>query len=179
MRDALTHGRERLLAAQQHQIRNASRREVPPLAVGDRVLLSTEGLTLRNFTSKLCARYVGPFAVTAVVNANAYTLALPPQLQALHPTFNIDKLKPYRDGLAAFPTRPRAFDRPAPEAEADSNGDSVYEVERITAQRRHGRSLQYLVAWKGYPPEENTWGTPAQLHAAPVALADWRALQLT
>ena len=73
MRDALTHGREHLLAAQQNQIRNASRRDVPPLAVGDEVLLSTEGLTLRDFTNKLCARYIGPFPVTVVVNANAYT----------------------------------------------------------------------------------------------------------
>ena len=178
MQDALTHGREHLLAAQQHQIRNASRRDVLPLAVGDMVLLSTEGLTLRNFTGKLCARYIGPFPVTAIVNANAYTLALPPQLQELHATFNVDKLKLYRDGLAAFPTRPRAFARPPPEAEADSNGDAVYEVERITAQRKHGRALQYLVAWKGYPPEESTWCSPSELGSAPAALADWRALQL-
>ena len=68
--------------------------------MGDAVLLSTEGLQLRDGTNKLCSRFIGPFAVTDVVNANAYTLALPPQLQALHPTFNIDKLKPYRDGRA-------------------------------------------------------------------------------
>ena len=177
MQDALTHGREHLLAAQQHQIRNASRRDVLPLAVGDMVLLSTEGLTLRDFTSKLCARYIGPFPVTAIVNANAYTLALPPQLQALHATFNVDKLKPYRNGFAAFPTRPREVARPPPEAEADSNGDAVFEVERITAQRKHGRALQYLVAWKGYPPEESTWCSPAELRSAPDALASWRALQ--
>ena len=146
--------------------------------MGDVVLLSTEGLTLRDFTSKLCARYIGPFPVTAVVNANAYTLALPPQLQALHVTFNVDKLKPYHNGLAAFPTRPVAFARPPPQADADSNGDAVYEVERITAQRKHGCSNQYLVAWKGYPPEESTWCNPAQLSGAPDALAAWRALQL-
>ena len=178
MREALQFAREHLAKAQQHQARNASRRSAS-LAVGDMVLLSTEGLTLRNFTNKLCARYVGPFAVTAVVNANAYSLALPPQLEALHPTFNIDKLKPYRDGVADFPSRPQPFARPPPVAEADSNGDARYEVERITAQRRRGRSSQYLVSWRGYPAEENTWESRATLlDGSADALADWERVQL-
>ena len=142
------------------------------------VLLSTEGLTLRGFTNKLCARYVGPFAVTAVVNANAYTLALPPQLDALHPTFNIDKLKRYRDGTVAFPTRLQRFDRPPPSADADSNGDKVYVVERIIAKRRRGRGVQYLVVWAGYPAEDNTWESRANLNGALIALADFDRSQL-
>jgi Chromo (CHRromatin Organisation MOdifier) domain len=123
------------------------------------VLLSTEGISLRGGNNKLCARYLGPFEVTAVVNANAYTLALPPQLEALHPTFNIDKLKPYRDGRARFPDRPQRYARPPPEAEADSNGDQKFVVEEVLASRRRGRNgpSEYLVAWRGYPPEENTW----------------------
>jgi hypothetical protein len=173
MQRSLAFARERLVDAQQHQIRNASRRPAS-LAVGDRVLLSTEGLTLRDHTSKLCSRYIGPFAVTAVVNANAYTLAMPPQLKALHPTFNIDKLKPYRDGVDAFPSRPRPFDRPPPVAAADSNGDAVWEVERITAQKKVGRANQYLVSWKGYPFEESTWESRANIAVgARHVLADW------
>jgi hypothetical protein len=116
--------------------------------------------------------------VTAVVNANAYTLALPPQLQALHPTFNISKLKHYRDGHAAFPTRPRPFNRPPPEAQADSNGDESFTVDRIVAQRRRGRRIEYLVMWKGYPPEENTWEPLAHLRGtADEALAEFRRNQ--
>jgi len=178
MREALKFARDRLAKAQQHQSNNARRRPAS-LAVGDMVLLSTEGLTLRNFTNKLCSRYVGPFAVTAVVNANAYTLALPPQLEALHPTFNIDKLKPYRNGVDDFPSRPQPFARPPPVAEADSNGDAVYEVERIMAQRRRGRSSQFLVAWRGYPAEENTWESRATvLDGAAETLAEWERSQL-
>jgi hypothetical protein len=145
--------------------------------VGDLVLLSTEGLRLRDFDNKLCSRYIGPFAVSAVVNANAYTLTLPPQLQALHPTFNIDRLKPYRDGRAAFPSRPQRYDRPPPEAEADSNGDQQWEVEKVIAQRKRGRSVECLVVWRGYPPEENTWEPRSSLvRTAAVALADFEAL---
>jgi transposase InsO family protein len=113
MQEALDFARGRLARAQQHQARNADRARRPfTFRVGDAVLLSTEGLQLRNFTNKLCSRFVGPFTVTAVINDNAYTLALPPQLKALHPTFNITKLKPYRDGRASFPDRPQRYDRP-------------------------------------------------------------------
>ena len=158
MRNALDFAREKLSDAQGRQARNADRhRRNAPLAVGDAVMLSTEGLKLRGFSNKLCSRYVGPFRVTAAVNANAYTLALPPQLQALHPTFNISRLKPYRDGRLAFPTRPQPYDRPPPDAEADTNGDAEWLVERVLACKRVGRGKRYLVAWKGYPPEENSW----------------------
>lgn len=100
-------------------------------------------------------------------------LKLPPQLQALHPTFNIDKLKRYRDGAALFPNRLRPYDRPPPVAQADSNGDQVFEVERIVAQRKRGRRLEYLVRWRGYPPEEDTWEPLASLRSANDALADY------
>ena len=172
MRDAMQVARGNLLEAQVNQARNASRR-VASLAVGASALLSTEGLTLRGFENKLSSRFVGPFVVTAVVNANAYTLALPPQLQALHSTFNIDKLKPWVDP-AVFPSRPNQLVRPPPVADADSNGASaLYEVERITAQRKVGRGHQYVVRWKGYSVEESTWQTRADLAAAPDALRAW------
>ena len=176
MQEALQFARSNLERAQERQVNNASRRAVAPLAVGDLVMLSTEGLTLRNFTNKLCSRYMGPFPVTAVVNANAYTLALPPQLQALHPTFNIDKLKPYLS-TDAFPFRPQPYSRPPPVAPADSNGDQEFEVERIIAQRHEGNRVQYLVAWKGYPAEENSWEPKENITNSPKILEQWELAQ--
>jgi hypothetical protein len=162
MQKALASAREKLLSAQERQAKNARRRPAS-LAVGDSVLLSTEGLQLRGMDNKLCARYIGPFKVTSIVNPNAYTLELPPQLKALHHTFNIDKLKPYHDGSKRFPTRPLRYERPPPEAIADSNGDGKWEVREVLASRKRGRSPEYLVAWKGYPPEENTWEPESSL----------------
>jgi len=150
--------------AQQRQARNADRhRRLVQLAVGDMVLLSTEGLQLRGHHSKLCSRYVGTFAVTEVVNSNAIRLALPPQMQALHPVFNISRLKPYVSSSAAFATRPQRYDRPPPEAQADSNGEALWQVDRVLACKKVGRGKRYLVAWKGYPPEENTWEPHASI----------------
>ena len=174
---ALTFARDHLAVAQQRQSVAANRhRRDDALAVGDLVLLTIEGLTLRGNTNKLCSRYVGPFAVTDVVNANAYTLALPPQLGALHPTFNIDRLKRYRTGTTTFPSRPQRFDRPPAVADADSNGDKEWLVERITARRRAGRNVEYLVSWVGYPPEDDTWEKRSSLDGAREALADFNRI---
>jgi len=77
-----------------------------------------------------------------------------------------------------FPTRPLANSRPPPVAEADTNGDAVYEVERVMAQRKRGRAVECLVAWKGYPAEENTWEPRRKLvRSAADALADFDAAQ--
>jgi transposase InsO family protein len=176
MTEALDFAREHLEKAQQRQVRNADRREAS-LSVGDEVLLSTEGLLLRDFASKLTSRYVGPFVVTAEVNRNAYTVALPPQLRALHSTFNIDRLKLYRR-TEAFPTRPLQFDRPPPAVDADTNGDQLWAVERITAQKFQGKRRRYLVLWEGYPAEESTWQTRAELEGAEEKLREWEESQL-
>ena len=106
------------------------------------MIKSTEQLQLRNSSNKLCSRFVGLFAITKVINANAYELALPPQLQALHPVFNITRLKPYIVNSLKFATHPQRFDRPPPEADADTNGDMVREVERIVASRKPLRNSE-------------------------------------
>ena len=178
MVEALDFARKSLLVARDRQAANADRHRRPAaFSVGDRVLLSTEGLQLRGFDNKLCSRFVGPFPVTRVINANAYTLELPPQLQALHPTFNISRLKAYRDGLAAFPDRPAPFDRPPPVAAADTNGDQEWTVDRIVAVKGRGRGRRWLVAWRGYPAEENTWEPFAHVQDTQ-AHADFEAAQL-
>ena len=47
-------------------------------------------------------------------------------------------------------------------------------MERIVAIRKRGRTMQYLVAWKGYPPEENTWEPRRTLvRKAAQAIADF------
>ncbi len=175
MQEALLFSRRHLEAAQERQARNANEhRRDTAYSVGDAVLLSTDCLRLRGST-KLSSPWVGPFRVSAVVNANAYTLELPPQLQALHPTFNISRLKPHRDGHAAFPSRPQRYDRPPAEAEADTNGVSqTYDVERVLAQRKRGRATEVLVAWVGWPPEDNSWEPRSALtRSAAGALADF------
>lgn len=179
MKNAIAFARDRLLSAQQRQAQNADRhRRAMVLKVDDEVLLSTDGLHLKQGTNKLCSRFVGPFRVIKVVNRNAYTLALPPQLQALHPTFNIEKLKLYRDGRGLYPDRPQRYNRPPPEITADSNGDEEFVVDRVLAKRTTRRGgVSYLVAWKGYAPEESTWEPRSGLSKARDSIAEFEAVQ--
>jgi len=138
-----------------------TRRDVR-FAVGDRVLLSTQHLKLigeRKRARKLTERYVGPYRVKRVVNANAYELELPASLK-IHPVINISHLKEYRDGVLAFPDRPVPLTRPEPEA-LDDNGAPEWQVDRLLDHRKVRRGArqidQYLVEWKGYPISEATW----------------------
>ena len=59
MKMALDYARGHLANAQAWQVRNAGRhRRELKLAVGDQVLLTTDGLQLRNFGNKLYSRYI-------------------------------------------------------------------------------------------------------------------------
>ncbi len=172
--------REVLMRAQQRQASyaDADRRELK-LAVGDRVLLSTEHLQLRDATRtrKLTSKYIGPFNITRKISAVAYELQLPPTLR-VHPVFHVSKLKPYRDGTVAFPDRQQEEERPPPEL-VDEEGEQQWEVEAILNKRsiqrgraRHPR-IEYLVRWRGYPEWEATWEPQAHLEHAQRLVAEF------
>jgi hypothetical protein len=150
--------KESIATAQKRQSRYADvhRRDVT-FQVGDRVLLSTTNLRMigDKRTPKLASKYIGPFTIKRVVNSNAYELDLPVTMHR-HPVINVSDLKSYRDGTVSHPDRPPPHARPPPEL-IQEDGEEVYEVERIIGQKKHGRNIQYLVEWKGYPSWEATW----------------------
>jgi hypothetical protein len=155
----LKRARENIERAQQRQARyvDAHRRDVT-FAVGDSVLLSTEHLRLVGSdmrTPKFSCKYIGPFKVRRVVNANAYELDLPPALQ-IHPVLNVSRLKAYRDGREQFPARAAPDSRPPPEAIRE-DGAEVWEVEAVLSRREIRSRVYYLVKWRGYPHWEATW----------------------
>ncbi len=47
------------------------------------------------------------------------------------------------------------------------DGEDEYEVKQIIAHRQFGQSkkLQYLIKWKGYPKNDNTWEPTDQVDA--------------
>ena len=151
------------------------RRDVT-FSVGDRVLLSTEHLKMlgsEKRTPKLTCKYLGPFKIKRVVNANSFELELPDQMQ-IHPVLNIDRLRPYRDGQSAFPHRPAPDSRPPPEVTLE-NGAALWEVESILGRRGRGARVRYLVKWLGYPLHEATWEPLSALENSPKAIQAYEA----
>jgi hypothetical protein len=161
--------------------------------VGDKVMLSTRNIRLKRGmgTTKFLPQWVGPFAVTKVVNAVAYKLELPPSMR-VHPVFHVSLLKPYR-----FDPQGRVQPPPPPLVLTDEDGD-IFEVAAILDHReykvRGGKpsthphrpakpaktSMRYLISWKGYGPEHNTWEPAKNLTGCQELLdAYWKARSTT
>jgi hypothetical protein len=151
LQTALSSAKSNLASAQQRQKTYADkRRRDHPFQVGDQVLLAARKNQLApGLSSKLSAKYFGPFEIVAAVGTRAFKLNLPETVN-IHPVFHVSQLKPYVSSSAPVPvTTP-------PPLYTDKRG-GVYAVETILAKKRVGKEWKYLVKWTGYDDSENTW----------------------
>ncbi|KAL1269106.1 hypothetical protein QQF64_031395 [Cirrhinus molitorella] len=135
---------------QTHQA-NQRRRSGPSLAPGQWVWLSTRDLRLRLPCRKLSPRYVGPFKIIRQITPVSFRLELPANYR-ISPTFHMSLLKP-AGGLRGDPEE---GDPPQPPP-IMIDGEEAYQVHELLDSRRRGGTLQYLVDWEGYGPEERSW----------------------
>jgi hypothetical protein len=123
----------------------------------DRVMLNRKNIRTKRPMEKLDHRMFGPFVVKRKVGSRAYELELPSRW-SIHPVFNVGLLEPYRED----PNGSRAKEVPVPDV---VDNEPSYVIEGILDSRWYGgakqkfpqRFVQYLVAWEGYGPEENSW----------------------
>ena len=108
------------------------------------MLLSTRNLDIPGVAAKFKPRYIGPFRVSAVRGVTA-TLELPDHLAGIHPVFHVSLLRPYY-GPEDTPPEPLQV-----------NGEEQWEVERILDRRILRNKMHYLVQWRGFPAEHNSW----------------------
>ncbi|KAJ1114308.1 hypothetical protein NDU88_002547 [Pleurodeles waltl] len=127
------------------------RREGPAYQPGDRVWLSTKYIRFK-MRSVFHPRYIGPYEVLRQINPVAYRLNLPASLR-IHPVFHCSLLKP-----ALSATR-----QAVPPVVRD--GQLEYEVRRVLDSKRRGGKLWYLVSWKGYNAEDDSWEPESNIHA--------------
>ena len=141
--------------------------------LGQQVLLSTKNFHWSLGSSKLWPKFIGPFTVTKAVGSVAYELDLPPHMK-IHNVFHVALLKPYKsDGRYQPPPPPVIID-----------GEAEYEVSELLSHRtrRRGKSsrLEFLVHWKGYGHEHNTWEPQSNLtHCPEVLQSYWHKVATT
>jgi len=119
--------------------------------VRDMVLLSTRDLKWQmtgRRTDKLTKRFVGPYRVKGIISLNTIKLELSSSVR-IHPIVNISRICRYRDQVKGQKVTP-----PPP---VEIQGEMEYEVEKILSKRKRYRKVEYLVRWKGYTAEEDTW----------------------
>ena len=119
---------------------------------------------------KLAEKRYGPFTILKAIGPSSYLLDIPKTWTGVHPVFNEVLLTPFTE---PGPTQTKV--KPPPAVHGDNQEQERYEVESILDSRKIRGKLKYLVHWKGYGHEENTWEPISNLKDAKEALADFRA----
>ena len=150
---------------------NARHRSPTKIAINQKVWLEATNIKDTRPTKKLSAKRYGPFKVIARVGETSYKLELPESWRLIHPVFHETLLTPYES-----PTFSNQKKTPPPPPEVIGN-ELEYEVEKIldSRRRKRGRSYQieFLIKWKGYDSEHNSWEKKSDIHA-PELMAQFR-----
>ncbi|CAJ0965440.1 unnamed protein product [Ranitomeya imitator] len=147
------------------QFANRRRRVGPRLLVGDLVWLSSRFVPMKVSSPKFKPRFIGPYRILEILNPVSFRLDLPASF-AIHNVFHRSLLRKYE-----VPVVP-SLEPPAPVL---VEGELEYVVEKILDSRVSRRKLQYLVKWKGYGQEDNSWVIASDVHAADLVRAFHRA----
>jgi len=114
-----------------------------------RVLLSTKDLVFKERPSKkLMERYVGPYAIKKVVLSDAVKLKLP-SLMRIHPVVNVSQIVHYKKQVKR---QKKEKGKPI-----EVEGVEEWEVEKILNKKKTRGVVKYLIWWKGFMAEGDTW----------------------
>jgi hypothetical protein len=151
------------LSKQRMQMEKEQRLTPYKFTVGDKVWLQAKQIKVHQQSAKLGPKQLGPFTITEVKSDINYRLDLPPVLK-IHDVFHVDCLSPYKgnevNGLQPPPPEPVTVD-----------GEEEYKVDHVRDSKVFGRTLKYLIHWKGYGEGEDTW-EPAKNLANATAKVD-------
>ena len=157
LRELITVCRENLHHAQKLQKR-AHDKAVKPrnYALGDKVWLNNKYIKTKQ-NQKLEAKFFKPFRGLHLVGKQIYKLKLPKKWR-VHNVFHVSLLEQNT-------TRKKRVSKKVPELDAGNKDSEEYKMEAIwnsavyanKSESGHLSGLYYLVTWKGYPEEENTW----------------------
>ena len=135
--------------------------------VGDLVMLSTKDLKYQMVgrrIEKLTERFVGPYKIKKIVSSNAIKLELPSTVR-IHLVVNVSRIRRYVGQVEG-----QKKEQPAP---VITEGEEEWEVKRILNKRKVRGKDKYLVRWKGFTAESDTWKGRENLENAKEAIEEF------
>ena len=139
---------------------NINRSEGPDLKEGDNAYLIRRNLRTKRPSDKLDFVKLGPFRVTRQTGPVNFELELPKSMK-VHPVFHASLLE--------------KADKSVPlDKEQELESIEEFEVEQILGERKRRGRTEYLVKWKGWPDESNTWEPTHHLKNSQAAIREYR-----
>jgi len=125
------------------------RKETEKWKKGNRVLLSTKDLVFKERPSKkLIERYVRPYAIEEVVSSNAVKLKLPSSMR-IHPVVNVSQIVHYKEQVKGQKKEEGKL--------VEVERVEEWEVEKILNKKKIRGVVKYLIQWKRFTVEGDTW----------------------
>ena len=128
--------------------------------VEDLVLLSTKDLKWQikgRWSEKLMEHFMGSYRIKRIVSSNTVELKLPSSIR-IHSIVNVSRVhlyKPQVEGQKKILPKPVIIEE-----------EEEFEVEKILNKRIVQGKEKFLVQWKGYTAEEDTWESRENLENA-------------
>jgi len=169
MKEVQEEAKAALGKAQEDMRRYADRHrgEAVGYKVGDLVLLSTKDLKWQmvgRCSEKLVEQFVGPYKIKAIISSNVVELELPASVK-IHLVVNVSRIKRYVDQVDS-----QRKEKPQPVV---IEGEEEWEVERILNKRKIRGKDKFLVRWKGFTAEGDTWESRENLQNAEELLREF------
>jgi len=108
-------------------------------------------------SEKLTEQFVGPYRIKAIISSNAVELDLP-TIVKIHPVVNVSRICKYTSQVKG-----QKMETPQPVV---TKGEEEWEVEKILNKRKVRGRGKYLVQWKGFTAEGDTWESQENLKNA-------------
>ena len=99
-------------------------------------------------SKKLMERYVGLYAIEEVVSSNVVKLRLPSSMR-IHLVVNVSQIVRYKEQIKG---QKKEEGKPV-----EVEGVEEWEVEKILNKKKIRRGEKYLIWWKGFTVEGDTW----------------------
>ena len=143
-----------------------TRKPFSPFRKGDKVWLEARNLKRQLSNPKFAPKREGPFVIVKVLSPITYELRIP-KTWKIHPVFHTSLLSPYGETDVHGPN----FPKPPPDL---IEGEEEYKIEKILRHRGPPSNRSFLIRWKGFSAEDDSWEPERNLKHSKTTLTEYK-----